>query len=393
MNSPSTSFSEEGGRIVLNPGEKYQTEARIWQGCPTLERSRKGRLFAGWYSGGWKEPHPENYNLLVKSDDNGNTWTEPILVIDSIPDKGLRALDIQLWMDPQGRLWVFWEVAKDGSLDVWTLVCDNPDADVLTWHPPRALTQGFARNKPIVLSNGSWLLPAYEGRGDYYMYSRSDDNGATWYRCTAGKKVPSPYGYCHDESMLYEDLKGNIHHLARTHTGKISECISRDDGKTWTDAVDTELNNPNSRFSIGRLQSGKLLLVFNDHAKERANMKAMLSEDDGRTWPYSLMLEERNSCSYPDVAQADDGTIFILTDRNRGTDKEIRLTRIREEDLIAGKPVSKDALVNHLINKAPSLPDDQERIDKIREGVARWLEQLAKEKKEKEQKQPSLINS
>jgi len=44
-------FSEEAGRVILNPGKKYLTDSRIWQGCPTIAQSKKGRLFAGWFSG------------------------------------------------------------------------------------------------------------------------------------------------------------------------------------------------------------------------------------------------------------------------------------------------------------------------------------------------------
>ncbi len=45
----------------------------------------------------------------------------------------------------------------------------------------------------------------------------------------------------------------------------------------------------------------------------------MLSEDDGATWKYSLMIDERDDVSYPDAKEADDGYIYITYDRERGS--------------------------------------------------------------------------
>ena len=33
---------------------------RTWQGIPGLERTAKGRVFVSWFTGGTKEPEPEN---------------------------------------------------------------------------------------------------------------------------------------------------------------------------------------------------------------------------------------------------------------------------------------------------------------------------------------------
>ena len=96
-----------GIEMDLSPDERYGLSHRLWQGCPTIVRTPKGRLFAGWYSGGAGEPDPENYNLLIRSDDDGWTWSGPELVVPSRMDKGYIAIDIQLWLDPRGRMWMF----------------------------------------------------------------------------------------------------------------------------------------------------------------------------------------------------------------------------------------------------------------------------------------------
>ena len=78
------------------------------------ERTPGGRLWAGWYSGGPKEPDETQLTTsLPAAMMMARTGCEPVLIIDSIPEKLLRAIDIQLWTDPGGKLWVFWTETRD----------------------------------------------------------------------------------------------------------------------------------------------------------------------------------------------------------------------------------------------------------------------------------------
>ncbi|HBN82651.1 MAG TPA: hypothetical protein DDZ89_02305, partial [Clostridiales bacterium] len=133
---------------------------RKWQGIPGIEITKSGRLYGTFYSGGNGEGS-ENYILLVKSDDKGTTWTEPLFTVD--PPGMVRAFDPCLWLDPEGRLWWFWSQSYtlyDGRAGVWASVCDNPDEDELSWSTPRRICHGIMMNKPTVLSTGEWLLPS-----------------------------------------------------------------------------------------------------------------------------------------------------------------------------------------------------------------------------------------
>ena len=97
-------------KVLFYPTEKEYCDESIrqYQGCPTIAATRGGLLFAGWYSGGRCEPHIDNFNLVIVSEDDGATWSKPVIVIPSDRDKLIHSLDIQLWVDPDGRLWVFW---------------------------------------------------------------------------------------------------------------------------------------------------------------------------------------------------------------------------------------------------------------------------------------------
>ena len=345
-------------KILHRPTQSaYAEEIRQFQGCPTIAITPHGRIFAGWYAGGTKEPHMENYNLLIQSDDLGKTWSKPVLVIPSDKTRCVHSLDIQLWTDPLGRLWVFWVQERtrqekknetgyvvDGyafGLDrihgEWAMVCDNPDAEELVFTQPRRLDDGFLRCKPLVLTSGRWINFNYDQNCDQYGYSISDDQGMTWQRRYGAKKVPTPF----DEAMAVELLDGSIHMMARTsgELHALAETRSHDGGETWEEARLSRFQDPSSRFYYGRTPSGNLLLIKNDHASQRRNMTAFLSTDDGKTWPYHVVLDARNGTSYPD-ADFFGGKIYVVHDCGRTNEREILLSVFTEEDIIAGRKVT-----------------------------------------------------
>lgn len=95
--------------VLYKPeSDKYDEDIRVFQGFPTVAVTEGGRIYLGWYAGGTGEPHMENYNLLIYSDDSGSTWSKPIIVIPSSYENHVHALDIQLFTDPRGALHVAW---------------------------------------------------------------------------------------------------------------------------------------------------------------------------------------------------------------------------------------------------------------------------------------------
>lgn len=342
-------------KLKLYPKDpEYAENIRQFQGCPTLAITRGGRIFLGWYSGGDIEPHMDNYNLLIYSDDHGKSWSNLVLVIPSSKEHFIHALDIQLWTAPDGKLYVFWVQNNSDYKDAhkpelkenqpwvirgdyqfpdflhseWLSVCDNPDADVLEFSEPRCLDIGFLRCKPTVLSSGRWINFNYDQEHDRYGYSISDDEGKTYTHYYGAKKLSTQF----DECMAYERLDGSIRMLARSNLGQLAESISTDGGMTWSDAVLSGIDSPNTRFYITRTPSGRILLVNNDDSTVRRKMSVYLSEDDGATWKYKRLIDERDGLSYPD-ADFYDGRIYLTYDRERTGAKEILFTSFTEEDI------------------------------------------------------------
>jgi hypothetical protein len=343
--------------LNLAPGSEYLPETRRFQGIPAIERTKSGSLWVASYSGG-KGEGSDNYVLLIRSDDDGKTWTTPQLVID--PAGKVRAFDPCLWIDPLGRLWLFWAQSYglyDGRCGVWAAVCDNPEGSILQWTAPRRIDHGIMMNKPTVLSNGEWILPTtiWAGRDSYPIdlpeerYSNvlvSTDQGETFTK-RGYADVPNRHI---DEHMVVERKDGSLWMLVRTSYG-IGESVSFDQGRTWSPGKPTRLGGPCSRFFIRRLRSERLLLVNHYGFKGRSHLTAQLSEDDGFTWNEGLLLDERANVSYPDSVESPDGTLYIVHDRERKQDMEILMSVIKEEDMMAGKCVTVDARLKVIVDK------------------------------------------
>jgi hypothetical protein len=84
------------------------------------------------------------------------------------------------------------------------------------------------------------------------------------------------------------------------------------------------------------MPSGRLLLLNHYDFNGRNNLYAMLSDDDGETWPHKLLLDERDNVSYPDAAIRPGGEINIIYDRERYGASEILTARITENEILGG---------------------------------------------------------
>jgi hypothetical protein len=333
-----------------------------------IERTPGGRLWACWVAGG---DSPKAFFVLATSDDDGETWSAPRLVVDAHSDNlpmDRSVLVGNLWTDPLGRLWLIFDQSMqmfDGRAGVWVAICENPDADKPRWSKPRRIWHGVTLNKPTVLSTGQWMLPISldqrPGFGPFKGTFRqldpyrganvfvSTDQGATWQRrgCV---RFPNPDWH---EHMIVERKDGTLWMLARTAKG-VMQSISADGGRSWSEpSVPPGIQHPNARFHVRRLASGRILMVKHgdtmDAHEGRSKLTAWLSDDEGQTWQGGLMLDPRKGISYPDGFQAPDGTIYISYDRNRSTDGEILLARFKEQDVLAGRLVGPKSKLQMLI--------------------------------------------
>lgn len=361
--------------LVCPKQEKYQLANRKWQGCPSIAKTRGGRLWSAWFSGGEKEPGYGSFNLVAYSDDDGKTWRENYLVIEADESHFDHSTDVNLWVGPDGCLYITYVQCRlfstllpidqiwafyDGIFGTWVIRCANPDDDAPQFDEPVRWCDGFMRNQPTVLSTGEWIAPAYDwlppvfiktasfqGKAEYrYHFRISDDQGKTW-RVINGPKKEKLIGF--DESMIVEGKDGSWHFFARVDG--ILHAVSRDRGETWEDYNSCWLDSAGSRFFIRRLHSGDLLLVYS--GKNRTGLYARISEDDGATWSDPLTLDERQQVSYPDGFEDADGKIYIAYDRERYGAREILYCVFTQEDIRRGMLEAPGSFVKRIISKIP----------------------------------------
>ncbi len=329
-------------RLIKNPSieQQYSPGNRKFSGIPSIAVSPGGRLWAVWYSGKTPDEDCNNYVVVSSSGDGGNTWKE-ILAIDPDGDGPVRAFDPEVWIDPDGKLWVFWAqaIGHDGTVaGVWAITAKEINSKDTEWTKPQRLTDGVMMCKPVILSDGEWVLPAstWSQTDNSAKMVVSKDKGKTW-NIRGAVDVPKE-ARDFDEQMIIEKKNGILWMLVRTKYG-IGESFSKDQGKSWSLLAPSNIQHPSARFFVRRLKSGNLLLVKHGPINTktgRSHLMAFISEDDGNSWSKGLLLDERKGISYPDGQQSGDGTIYIIYDYNRTTDQLIHMTSFTEKDILAG---------------------------------------------------------
>jgi len=106
-----------------------------------------------------------------------------------------------------------------------------------------------------------------------------------------------------------------------------------------------------TRACMSKLASGAYVLIYHDAppnkggSYNRARLTAWLSDDEGRTWPHKLLLDERGRvCVSRRGAGAGWPPVHHLrSGRYQAGEKAVLVSVVREEDIRAGKLVSKDA--------------------------------------------------
>jgi sialidase-1 len=240
LNNPTVVQEQHSGRIFL-----------IYQRIPAHLSERSREIETG-------SEGPNVYrNLLISSDDDGATWSEP--------------RDI---------------TATTKRAEGATTVASGPGAGL-------QLTRGAHRGRLIFPFNqgpyGIWE--------DYAVFS--DDAGATW-QCGAnvpGALGPNGKGETRsqiNEVQMVELSDGAVRLSTRQAAGnKVRRTsISHDGGATWGPIQEwPEIRDPGCMAGILRYSfddhAGKGLLLYTgpDSASKRERGTVYLSEDDGATWP------------------------------------------------------------------------------------------------------------
>lgn len=302
-----------GPEIKTGP---YKHPARI-------ETLRNGDLYVVYY-GGEGEYALDTGVYASRLARGKRRWTAP----ERIAHDPFRSLgNAVVFQAPDGRVWLFYVVRYGATWSTSRVQAKVSDDNARTWSDafPLVSEEGMmVCNRPIVLHDGDYLLPLYYEAGNdtestapesASLFLRYDVRERTWsptgrIRSPTGNIQPAPVEIRNDWLVAYCRRGGNY---APTTNGWLIRAESTDGGRTWTAGVNSGFPNPNAAVDFLRLQSGHLLLVFNDSMNERTPLTVALSTDGDRSYPHRRPVAEGpHDYAYPLAVQSRDGKIHLI---------------------------------------------------------------------------------
>jgi predicted neuraminidase len=347
-----------------------------------------GDLIVCWFHGKGERTDDTLVISGARKKKGAKEWSAPFLMADN---KNLPDQNCTLFIDPEGKLWMFWISAIDNlvrsyflkyrySTDyegegppVWTwqdaVFCLPKDAETVLAkdflkrldariEEVKASTKlnderkgeilkrieenrgvygdklfqrlgWMPRQPPIMLTDKRMMLGLYSDTFNCSMFAFTEDAGQTW-------EFSRPLSQRGIQPSLVRKKNGNIVAFMRD-SPVVRRAESSDLGMTWSEDPIDILNSGSSVAALA-LKSGNWILAVNDVPEGRHVLTVYLSDDEGKTWKAKRPLEnlepKKGNGGYPTLIQTADGSIHITyTHENQKsfTGKTIKHVRFNEE--------------------------------------------------------------
>ena len=288
------------------------------------------------------------------SKDEGKTWTEYPIVADQdkfeISPGGLVRTGSGVIILPfsNNKERANWNWRND--------ILDSPDA-ILPTYAVRSLDGGKtwqdlqklhndwtgANRDMIITKNGnivftSMMMRHNPGRHTVVTYTSMND-GLNWIRSNVIDLGGIGNHGGVTESTIVQLNDGRLWMLLRTNWGVFWETYSDNEGLTWKQFKPTKIDASSAPGILKRIQSGRLVLVWNRYFPEgkneyplrggdgswsevpvsnhREELSIMFSDDDGKNWStpivFARITKKGTQLSYPDIFEAKPGELWVTT--------------------------------------------------------------------------------
>ena len=265
-------------------------------------------LMAAWF-GGSDEGKPDVTIWTARHD--GANWLAPVEVATGGQSNGTRfpCWNPVLFQVTNGPLLLFYKVGPTPAT-WWGLLRKSDDAGK-TWGQPDRLPEnilGPIRAKPVMIGNQLWCGSSSEHEGWRVHVEFTRDLGQTWTR-TGALNDGKEFGSIQPTVLAWTPEK--IQLLGRSRQGRVTECWSRDGGKTFSPMRATALLNPSTGVDSILLKDGGAWLIYNNTPRGRTPL-SIASSSDGTNWTNVITLEkEAGEYSYPAMIQTHDGRVHV----------------------------------------------------------------------------------
>ena len=307
-------------------------------GWPTIAKTRSGELLAVF--SGERDAHvcPFGVTQLVRSQDDGATWSEPV-IINNTP---LDDRDAGIIETAKGALLVNWFTSlafdrekyfeqhpswkrhaeklgpetREFWLGDWTRrSTDNGQ----TWEAP-VKHRVSAPHGPIQLSDGRLLfIGSADHDGDKFIgVEESTDDGRSWQLLA---KIPlaaqDSVKWCWEPHVVEaapDTLVAMIRFQPRDRSQSfLLQTESSDGGRTWSTAHRTPIWGYPPHLI--KLRDGRLLVTYGVRRPPYSE-RACISADGGKSWDVENEIIIRSATNgdlgYPASVQLDDGSIYTI---------------------------------------------------------------------------------
>ena len=286
--------------VLLNRGMK-------WVGVPDILRLQNREILLMVREAA---EHVSNDGIIstVRSRDEGRSWGDYNVAMST---PGLDHRDASVTQLRDGTLLMNWfpEIASDPWPTKIHVIRSSDNGH--TWGNEVVIEPDpfwwIRTSEPCLeLSNGRILMPIYTQTKDLDWLSvcfSSDDKGDTWkYLSTVthlGKGDTTASGG--GEPSIIDTESGKLIMISRTRLiNHMLQGVSYDGGETWPEQLKVPVDGGNTQPSLMRLGDGKILLSYGNrgHPKgpqigeEPYGVKAIISQDEGKTWGTPLTLRQ-----------------------------------------------------------------------------------------------------
>jgi hypothetical protein len=307
---------------IISRGEA----AGPYQSFPDAHRLKNGDIMAVFYAGYGHISLPNaewpkgGRICMVRSSDEGRTWTPPAILYDDEQDNR----DPHVAQMRDGSLicsfFNYWK--QDGKTEYACLISRSTDGGK-TWEQKGSVVSPvmWACSAPVrELTDGTYLLGVYteSGAGSWGGVVRSTDKGKTWSApIDIGKEAKQ---YLDAETDVIELKDGVVFAALRSSTVNMYYSTSADKGLTWAPAKD--IGFVGHAPHLLRLSTGEILMTH-----RVPNTALHVGRDDGKTWQGPYVLDSVIG-AYPATVELKDGTVLAIY-YTEGTGSHVRALRFK----------------------------------------------------------------